>query len=274
MDSDNEYKIKVTDEKTGESIVTAVKDLTDKQIAKLNDLSKEEPKTLEELTRDSMDIVSSIANDVGAIKFKLLFGAVSEQSIMGRLQENIRTGVGDLGDIAYKGVPGGNTARETIRGVVNPAFDMYKGGDFGANMEKIFQSIGGYIAEIPKNISQGIKDSKVLGSGYGTGYGLESLLEKLNGIGDLTDLLKKFLNIPPKLQNSPGVSFDESYFKEQRRLFNDPNNQPKGELAVNFDIKVKNETGQIIEKNTITQVIELDKLTTISKKLGYGSFDA
>jgi hypothetical protein len=152
---------------------------------------------------------------------------------------------------------------------------MYKGGDFGANMEKIIQSIGGYIAEIPNNISQGIKQSKVLGSGYGTGYGLESLLETMNNkFGDFSDLLTKFLNIPPKPQNSPGVSFDESYFKEQRRLFNDPNNQPKGELAVNFDIKVKNETGQIIEKNTITQVIELDKLTTISKKLGYGSFDA
>ena len=39
---------KVTDEKTGESIATAVKDLTDKQLDKLNELSKEEPKTLEE----------------------------------------------------------------------------------------------------------------------------------------------------------------------------------------------------------------------------------
>ena len=118
LDTDNEYKIKVTDEKTGESIATAVKDLTEKQISQLNELSKQEPKTLEELTRDSMDIVATIASDVGAIKYKLLFGAVSEQSIMGRVQEGIRTGAGDVGDIIYKGVPRGETARETIRGVV------------------------------------------------------------------------------------------------------------------------------------------------------------
>lgn len=254
LDSDNEYKIKVTDEKTGESIVTAVKDLTDKQIAKLNDLSKEEPKTLEELTRDSMDIVSSIANDVGAIKFKLLFGAVSEQSIMGRLQENIRTGVGDLGDIAYKGVPGGNTARETIRGVVNPAFDMYKGGDFAVNMEKIFQSIGGYIAEIPKNISQGIKDSKVLGSGYGTGYGFESLLEKLNGIGDLTDLLKNFFKIPGPIGYDTS-SIDTSY-REKRNDSSNPN-APNGALTLNLDIRHLDQNNNVMKRdNKITEYIK------------------
>jgi len=261
LDTDNEYKIKVTDEKTGESIATAVKDLTEKQISQLNELSKQEPKTLEELTRDSMDIVATIASDVGAIKYKLLFGAVSEQSIMGRVQEGIRTGAGDVGDIIYKGVPGGETARETIRGVVNPVANMYKGEDFGANMEKIMQSIGMYFTEIPKNISKGIKESKELGTMFGTGYGLEALLDNSNKMfGDITGNMEKFFNIQSaaKIEGGEQMKNLEKDIKGVQDSLNNPKDL-NNKLTINLNVKQTNNAGAVISKSSIDKAFDWAK---------------
>lgn len=258
LDTDNEYKIKVTDEKTGESIATAVKDLTEKQISQLNELSKQEPKTLEELTRDSMDIVATIASDVGAIKYKLLFGAVSEQSIMGRVQEGIRTGAGDVGDIIYKGVPGGETARETIRGVVNPVANMYKGEDFGANMEKIMQSIGMYFTEIPKNISKGIKESKELGTMFGTGYGLEALLDNSNKMfGDITGNMEKFFNIQSaaKIEGGEQMKNLEKDIKGVQDSLNNPKDL-NNKLTINLNVKQTNNAGAVISKSSVDKAFD------------------
>jgi hypothetical protein len=258
LDTDNEYKIKVTDEKTGESIATAVKDLTEKQISQLNELSKQEPKTLEELTRDSMDIVATIASDVGAIKYKLLFGAVSEQSIMGRVQEGIRTGAGDVGDIIYKGVPGGETARETIRGVVNPVANMYKGEDFGANMEKIMQAVGKYLIDIPKNISQGIKDSKELGTMFGTGYGLEALLDNSNKMfGDITSNMEKVFNIQSaaKIEGGEQMKNLEKDIKGVQDSLNNPKDL-NNKLTINLNVKQTNNAGAVISKSSVDKAFD------------------
>ena len=261
LDTDNEYKIKVTDEKTGESIATAVKDLTEKQISQLNELSKQEPKTLEELTRDSMDIVATIASDVGAIKYKLLFGAVSEQSIMGRVQEGIRTGAGDVGDIIYKGVPRGETARETIRGVVNPVANMYKGEDFGANMEKIMQAVGKYLIDIPKNISQGIKDSKELGTMFGTGYGLEALLDNSNKMfGDITGNMEKIFNIQSaaKIEGGEQMKNLEKDIKGVQDSLNNPKDL-NNKLTINLNVKQTNNAGAVISKSSIDKAFDWAK---------------
>lgn len=261
LDTDNEYKIKVTDEKTGESIATAVKDLTEKQISQLNELSKQEPKTLEELTRDSMDIVATIASDVGAIKYKLLFGAVSEQSIMGRVQEGIRTGAGDVGDIIYKGVPRGETARETIRGVVNPVANMYKGEDFGANMEKIMQAVGKYLIDIPKNISQGIKDSKELGTMFGTGYGLEALLDNSNKMfGDITGNMEKIFNIQSaaKIEGGEQMKNLEKDIKGVQDSLNNPKDL-NNKLTINLNVKQTNSAGAVISKSSVDKAIDWAK---------------
>lgn len=265
LDTDNEYKIKVTDEKTGESVTTAVKDLTENQIAKLNELSKQEPKTLEDLTKDSMNITETIRNDVAAIKAKFLFGAVSEQSFLGKVQENIRTGALDLGDIVYKGIPEASKTRETIRGVVNPAFNMYKEGDFGENMIKILQSVGSYISEIPKNISQGIKDSKLLGPGLAPGYGLNDFLKYQNGLFDISSSIEKFFNI----QSDQNIKNTE-IISEVKNIVKDTVNNPKpisNTLTLNVDIKNKNENGLVIKSNKVEETIKWNELSKNSKSL-------
>jgi hypothetical protein len=270
LDTDNEYKIKVTDEKTGESIATAVKDLTDKQINKLNDLSKEEPKTLEDLARDSMSIEQLIRNDVSAIKNKLLFGFVGEQSVIGKFQEGARTFAGDLGDIAYKGIPNADVARKTIRGVANPIGQMYQGGDFGAEMVKIFQAVGGYIQEIPNNISRGVKESRI-----GTEMNIEKYLNQMNTLfGDLSNLISTGFNLPPPPPKDGATSFINT--KEQADYLNQKIKESlikpdsKGLISLNIDVTHKNQDGLIIGRdNVVNKIYENDKLDTYKDKINY-----
>lgn len=94
LNDKGEYVINVKDEKTGESIAQKVSELTDKQMEKLQELSKEEPKTMEDLARESMSITDIIKNDVQAIKYKILFGAVGTPGIT-ELQEKVRGGLVD-----------------------------------------------------------------------------------------------------------------------------------------------------------------------------------
>jgi len=269
LDADNEYKIKVTDEKTGESIATAVKDLTDKQINKLNELSKEEPKTLEDLTRDSMSIEQLIKNDVSAIKNKLLFGFVGEQSIVGKVQEGARTAIGDLGDIAYKGIPNADVARKTIRGVVNPVGEMYKGGDFGEEMVKVIQAVGGYIQEIPDNISRGLKESRI-----GSEINIEKYMNQLNtNFGDLSNLLSKGFNLAPPEPNAGATSFntkDQADYLNQKIKESLIKPDSKGLISLNIDVTHKNQDGLIIGRdNVVNKIYENDKLNTYKDKINY-----
>jgi hypothetical protein len=270
LDADNEYKIKVTDEKTGESIATAVKDLTDKQINKLNELSKEEPKTLEELTKESMSIEALIRSDVNAIKNKLLFGFVGEQSVIGNLQEKGRGFTSDVLDIMYKGIPNADVARKTIRGVADPVGQMYKGGDFGAEMVKIFQAVGGYIQEIPNNISRGLKESRI-----GSEMNIEKYMNQLNtNFGDLSNLLSKGFNLPPPQPKAGATSSIDT--KNQADYFNQKIKESltkpdsKGLISLNIDVTHKNQDGLVIGRdNVVNKIYENDKLDTYKDKINY-----
>jgi hypothetical protein len=266
LDTDNEYKIKVTDEKTGESIATAVKDLTDKQINKLNELSKEEPKTLEDLTRDSMNIQQLVQNDVNAIKNKLLFGFVGEQSVVGKFQEGARTVAGDLGDILYKGIPNADVARKTIRGVADPVGQMYKGGDFGAEMVKIFQAVGGYIQEIPNNIARGVKESRI-----GSELNLEKYMNQLNtNFGDLSNLLNKGFNLPLQKESPimPNKTLENQIKKTSQDVSNKINN---GTLTVNMVVTQKDKQGlasNIVKP--ITKIFNFNEMNKLKDTITWG----
>jgi hypothetical protein len=259
LDSDNEYKIKITDEKTGETIVTAVKELTDNQISKLDELSKIEPKTLEGLARDTMTIQEMIRNDLGAIKYKLLFGAISEQSNLGRFQENLRLGISDVTEVMYKGVPVGESTRNMVRGVTNSGFDAIKGEDFLKSMTTMVQSIGSYFAEIPNNLSEGIKESKVIGSGFGTGVGLEALMGKLSVIGDLSDTLNKSFNIDRSF-DSKAI---EDALAKRDSLPKDFNNN----LAVEVTINQKNQNNMNNITSSIKEIFKNSGLSELAEKI-------
>lgn len=142
LNDKGEYVINVKDEKTGESIAKKVSELTDKQISKLQDLSNEKPKTMEELARESMSITDIIKNDVQAIKYKLLFGVIGTPGIA-EFQETVRTkGVEPLYNTLYELVPEMKDLRAFLKNTYTDFTDLFNGTtNFTTGLEKVFTNL-------------------------------------------------------------------------------------------------------------------------------------
>lgn len=263
LDTDNEYKIKITDEKTGESIITAVKDLTDKQITQLDKLSKQEPKTLEELTRDSMDIVATIASDLGAIKYKILFGAVSEQSVMGKLQENIRTGASAGLDILYKTAPGGGDTRKEVRNVTKSITDTLNGGDPSEKATEILNSLQKFLLDIPNRFYENVDKSPV--------FGLESVFTSLI---DKTSIM--FGDIKNKIDSNSGFEFGEmsdiinkntEAVEKGTKAAIEAVKETINKLILDINIKQMNSVGNTTSTSSINKVYESNNTKILEEKI-------
>jgi hypothetical protein len=161
-------------------------------------------------------------------------------------------------------------ARKTIRGVADPVGQMYKGGDFGAEMVKIFQAVGGYIQEIPNNISRGVKESRI-----GSELNFEKYMIQLNTLfGDFTDIIGKVANLPPSQTIGNATSYkpmnNPEYWNEKiKGSSNSSNNQPPSQLAVNVELNFKNESGQFIDKKLITQVFNHNNTQNLANKISH-----
>lgn len=164
LNDKGEYVINVKDEKTGESIAKKVSELTDKQISKLQDLSNEKPKTMEDIARESMSITDIIKNDVQAIKYKLLFGVVGTPGVA-EFQETIRTrGVEPLYNTLHELVPEMKDLRSFLKDTYTNFDEMFKGTtDFTKGLEKVltrFPDMNTIIDHIGKAfVKGGMEDS-------------------------------------------------------------------------------------------------------------------
>jgi hypothetical protein len=171
LNDKGEYVINVKDEKTGASIAQKVSELTDKQMEKLQELSKEEPKTMEDLARESMSITDIIMNDVQAIKYKILFGAV--------------------------GTPGIAEMQEKVRGgLIDPA------------LSTVYESIDQ--KEMRSFIKNSYTDlTELFRTSTSFATGLEAVLTKLPSMGDLLDKIKIQLSAAAKKEGLGEMSFDD-----------------------------------------------------------------
>jgi ribosomal protein S13 len=171
LNDKGEYVINVKDEKTGASIAQKVSELTDKQMEKLQELSKEEPKTMEDLARESMSITDIIMNDVQAIKYKILFGAV--------------------------GTPGIAEMQEKVRGgLIDPA------------LSTVYESIDQ--KEMRSFIKNSYTDlTELFRTSTSFATGLEGVLTKLPSMGDLLDKIKIQLSAAAKKEGLSEISFDD-----------------------------------------------------------------
>lgn len=142
LNDKGEYVINVKDEKTGESIAKKVSELTDTQIKKLQELSGEKPKTMEELARESMSMVDIIKNDVQAIKYKILFGAVGTPGVT-EFQEKVRENfVEPVYDTLYELIPEMKDMRTFLKNTYTDFTELFKGTtNFTSGMEKIYSNL-------------------------------------------------------------------------------------------------------------------------------------
>jgi len=159
LNDKGEYVINVKDEKTGESIAKKVSELTDKQISKLQDLSSEKPKTMEDLARESMSITDIIRNDVQAIKYKILFGAVGTPKIL-ETQEQARTKlVEPVYDTIYELIPEAKDIRSYLtKTFTNVEEIMSKGAtNFATELDKAVENLVPSMDKINEYISKKIE---------------------------------------------------------------------------------------------------------------------
>jgi dihydroxyacetone kinase DhaKLM complex PTS-EIIA-like component DhaM len=142
LNDKGEYVINVKDEKTGESIAKKVSELTDKQISKLQDLSSEKPKTMEELARESMSITDIIKNDVQAIKYKILFGAVGTPGVA-EFQENVRGNlIEPVYDTLYEIIPEMKDMRSFLKNTYTDFTELFRSStNFTTGLEKVISNI-------------------------------------------------------------------------------------------------------------------------------------
>ena len=155
LNDKGEYVINVKDEKTGESIAKKVSELTDKQISKLQDLSSEKPKTMEDLARESMSITDIIKNDVQAIKYKILFGAVGTPGIA-EFQEKTRGKfVEPLYDTLYEVIPEMKDMRSFLKNTYTDFTDLFKNTtNFTTGMEKVITNFIPSVDKILEHLSK------------------------------------------------------------------------------------------------------------------------
>ena len=88
LDKNGDYVVSIKDEQTGEMIARKVSELTETQVSKLKDLSKEKPEELIDIAKESMSTGNLILNNLIAIKYRLLFGAAGTPKLLDYQEDN------------------------------------------------------------------------------------------------------------------------------------------------------------------------------------------
>lgn len=203
LNDKGEYVINVKDEQTGQSIAKKVSELTDKQISKLQDLSSEKPKTMEDLARESMSITDIIKNDVQAIKYKILFGAVGTPAIL-ETQEQARTKlVEPLYDTIYELIPDAKDIRSYLtKTFTNVEEIMSKGAtNFATELDKAVENLVPSMDKISDHITKALEKGGFNNSWIKSGW------DNLSKFGENTVIPNVGTNPPTSTGGSGGPDY-------------------------------------------------------------------
>jgi hypothetical protein len=96
--------------------------LTSTQITKLLEQQKTAPKTMEEISKDSLDRLEDINANVYAITQKVVYGITSTSDYR-NLSENVLKGIGEVTDILFKQTPETGQTREVTENLIQSVKD-------------------------------------------------------------------------------------------------------------------------------------------------------
>jgi dihydroxyacetone kinase DhaKLM complex PTS-EIIA-like component DhaM len=266
LNDKGEYVINVKDEKTGESIAKKVSELTDKQISKLQDLSSEKPKTMEELARESMSITDIIKNDVQAIKYKILFGAVGTPGVA-EFQENVRGNlIEPVYDTLYEIIPEMKDMRSFLKNTYTDFTELFRSStNFTTGLEKV-------ISNIPSMDKIGEHFSKAFEKGGLNNSWVNDIFNGVKNFG--TNMVTPGVGTiaPTSTGGTGGAEYDKNnqiltYMKEKETT--KVNNM---EFKLNIDVihKMMDATGAVKPMGQVDKVILNSKDNYFSSQLTIG----
>jgi hypothetical protein len=266
LNDKGEYVINVKDEKTGESIAKKVSELTDKQISKLQDLSSEKPKTMEELARESMSITDIIKNDVQAIKYKILFGAVGTPGVA-EFQENVRGNlIEPVYDTLYEIIPEMKDMRSFLKNTYTDFTELFRSStNFTTGLEKV-------ISNIPSMDKIGEHFSKAFEKGGLNNSWVNDIFNGVKNFG--TNMVTPSVGTiaPTSTGGTGGAEYDKNnqiltYMKEKETT--KVNNM---EFKLNIDVihKMMDATGAVKPMGQVDKVILNSKDNYFSSQLTIG----
>ena len=263
LNDKGEYVINVKDEKTGESIAKKVSELTDKQISKLQDLSNEKPKTMEDLARESMSITDIIKNDVQAIKYKILFGAVGTPGIAEFQEETRGKFVEPVYDTFYELVPEAKDMRSFLKNTYTDFTELFRGTtNFTTGLEKVitnFTDRDKIINHLSKSIEKGGLNNSWVSDAYNAvkNFGANMVTPNVGSIA------------PTSTGGTGGADYDKNnqiltYMKEKETT--KINNT---EFKLNIDVihKMMDATGVVKPMGQVDKVILNSKDNYFSSQL-------
>ncbi len=164
-----EYVVKI-DEKE-----KRLRDVTEQEFMELKKIQEESPKTLEDIARGQMSLTETIASDVRAIAYKLVYGVTSAEE-MQKMAEGIRNVQSIIGTKLYETMPTTKELRTTtdegvkiVKDTVKGIFDSFSGdmseqqlldlenryNTFLDNTNKLFVNT---LERGQKNVTEGYKD--------------------------------------------------------------------------------------------------------------------
>lgn len=164
-----EYVVKI-DEKE-----KRLRDVTEQEFMELKKIQEESPKTLEDIARGQMSLTETIASDVRAIAYKLVYGVTSAEE-MQKMAEGIRNVQSIIGTKLYETMPTTKELRTTtdegvkiVKDTVKGIFDSFSGdmseqqlldlenryNTFLDNTNKLFINT---LERGQKNVTEGYKD--------------------------------------------------------------------------------------------------------------------
>jgi hypothetical protein len=81
MGKGGKYEVQVKDEETGQTVTKAIEDLKDKDIENLEKMANTAPKTMEELAKDQLSALESIAGDIKSLADKTGLGVARTKAM-------------------------------------------------------------------------------------------------------------------------------------------------------------------------------------------------
>ena len=265
MGKGGKYEVQVTDEETGQTITKAIDELNAKDVANLEKMANTAPKTMEELAKDQLSALESIAADIKSMSDKTGLGLAGGKTMTG-LQKFGRAAATSTAKVLSPKQLDSKNLRSTIDSGVDKNLDIVKRLSEGEiTKAQAAKELGTNLASlntfIKSTIDTGLKNAGAEKEKLNKQFPLAEQLRQIT-TGDLrgpSSIKKQSSDAnPANVKRNIGNVRNTSTTQTQSQSNNAASNKPI-EITLNHNIDLKTngniDTNQVVQafKNTDVQ---------------------